>query len=166
MAFDWTPEMEAAALAEAERWRGTPHRHRRAIVGRGIDCLGLVAKLMAAAGAVPDTPIPAVPLTWGIGERINRMAALLDQAIHAERIQAADWTPRTGDIAIWAVGSQSNHVGLVLGPDIWHVCRGWVVAPEPTRLLRSRIQEALRQTAPGLKTQPERINLYAREGRA
>lgn len=55
-------QANAAVLAEAETWLGTPYRHQGSRKGVGCDCLGLVRGIWRALyGREPELPGPYTP---------------------------------------------------------------------------------------------------------
>lgn len=155
----WTADRQALALAEAERWRGTPHRHRIASLGRGIDCIRFVVKVMIAAGVVDDTTIPTYPTAWGLASAENKIAAAFMACCEAVRIPMDEWEPEFGDVCIWACGQNSNHVGIYLGRDVWHVSTNSPAGPLMLATARKRMQEAVRLVRPGWTSKPETLRL-------
>jgi cell wall-associated NlpC family hydrolase len=153
----WTPEAEAMALAECENFRNTPHMQRRAIPGRGVDCVQFVVAVVQAAGILP-------PFTWpqyrqDIGFRINRnqLGDLMREAFHAEAFAAEDWEPRTGDVGIFRCGRTSNHCGIFVAGRFWHVTVTTPVHDCNVGVVRGSLQEVVRFTATGLRGEPETL---------
>ncbi len=161
MAFPdiWTPERRAAALAEAEAWRGTPHGHRIASKGRGIDCIRYVVRIMTAAGVVEETAIPTYPTSWGLAQKESAMGRLFAACADVDRIWVDEWIPEFGDICIWAVGRNSNHCGIFLGDRVWHVSTNSPAGPLMVDAARRRMQEAVRLRRCGWTQIPSSIRL-------
>lgn len=153
------PDVQALARASCARWRGTPHRNRIAIKGGGIDCIRFIAEVLIDAGVVDRRPLPSYPLSWGVASPESRMGLVMAQMMDVERIPVSDWTPAFGDICIFKVGSQSNHCGIVIDGEVWHVSRNHAVGPEGLEHCRPRLQEALRIRRPGWTREPGSVNL-------
>ena len=154
----WTPERIAAAAAEIERWKGTPHRDRMAKPGVGIDCIGYVCEITRAAGLIPAFTMPFYSPRWGIGRAFNVMERVLLKCFNVERITSpAEWRP--GDLLIFKVGHQSNHIALLWQEGerfgLWHSrVRAGVEFCDMSAEIRKEAQAALRFTAPGLLLDP------------
>lgn len=157
----WTIDRELESLAAAKAWQGTPHRNRVALMGRGIDCIRFVVEILKAAEIVDASPLPAYPIAWGIGDQVNKIAPALALMLDVERIRPDDWKPAWGDVLIWKVGKQSNHCGIVLDGQAWHVANGIPVGPVSIELTRHAFQEILRIRRPGWTVPPESVNLRA-----
>lgn len=155
----WTPERTAAAAAEIERWKGTPHRDRMAKPGVGIDCIGLTFQVLQAAEITPPFQMPYYSPRWGMGRAHNIMEGLLRKCLFCEPIKAPiDWKP--GDLLIFRVGRQSNHIGIFwqegerLG--VWHSrARAAVEFTDYDLTLAKTVQTGMRINAPGFRTRPE-----------
>jgi cell wall-associated NlpC family hydrolase len=154
----WTPHRQAAAHEEAQRWLGTPHRNRMAKVGVGIDCLGFVRAILTAAEILPAFEFPYYNPAWGLGRASNIMERVL-LACTTVTILPPNAAPDFGDLIIFAVGRQSNHVGIVLSDGaIWHVQTNYAVGPvHPDDDLKGNIQSIARITAPGFHRRPETL---------
>jgi len=155
----WTPERQALAMQEAESWRGTPHAHRIASRGRGIDCIRFVVRVLVAAGVVEPTSVPTYPTAWGLAAAENRIGAAFLQCCDADRIPVEDWQPRFGDICIWRSGRNSNHCGIFLGRDVWHVSTNSPAGPLVLESARRHMQEAIRLRLAGWTFPPSQLRL-------
>lgn len=71
--------VQELAIAEAERWIGTPYRHQASGIGIGCDCLGLVRGIWRTVyGEDPSAGAVYSP-DWaerGVEERLMRAAVL------------------------------------------------------------------------------------------
>lgn len=153
----WTPEAEAAALTTCENFRNTPHMQRRAIPGRGVDCVQFVVAVLQGAGIVP-------PFTWpqyrqDIGFRIqrNQLGDLMAEVFHADAVPVEGWVPRTGDVGIFRCGRTSNHCGIFVAGRFWHVTTTSPVHDCNVRVVVGSLQEVVRFTKAGLRGQPENL---------
>ena len=152
-----TSTQQTAALAEARRWLGTPHRNRMAKPGVGVDCLGFVRAILVATGTLPPFEFPFYDPSWGLGRASNIMERVLKLCTNVE-IFPANHAPAFGDLIIFAVGRQSNHVGIFLDGAIWHVRTNGVVGPtHPDDDLTGHIQSIATITAPGFTRRPETL---------
>lgn len=127
---------------------------RRAEPGRGIDCVRFALGAVQAAGLLPEFRWPQYPQTIGLGQHTNWMAATLLRHLFSHSIAPADWTPATGDLGIFRVGKQSNHIGVMAGERFWHVTTGRPVHHCGPDTVRGHLQEIIRLDAAGLKEQP------------
>lgn len=151
----WTAEAQAAAITEARKLYGTPHRNRMAKPGVGIDCLGFVRAILVAGKILPPFEFPFYDPAWGLGRASNIMERVLRICTTAD-ILPPDTAPQFGDLIIFAVGRQSNHVGIFLDGDIWHVQTNYSVGPiHREDDLAGKIQCLARITAPGFRSRPE-----------
>lgn len=153
----WTPERQARALAEAEFWRGTRHRNRIASVGVGIDCIRFVVRVLVAAGVVDDATIPTYQTAEGLASQRSKLAEAFARALDVERIPVAEWEPQFGDLCLWAVGGNSNHVAICLGASAWHVSSLTPCGPIAIDHARRRMQEAQRIKRTGWTVDPASI---------
>jgi cell wall-associated NlpC family hydrolase len=150
----WTPERLAAAWSEYERWRGTPHRHRIAIPGQGIDCIHLTFKILQAAGILPFCKLPSYDEQWGVGNKNNIAQEVMEDIAHCRPTDQA----ANGNILIWKVGRQSNHMGILLQEKAVHAQAGSFVDAVPFSEIAPRLQSMLRFTKAGFKHRPELLN--------
>lgn len=153
----WTPESQAKAIQEAESWRGTPHRHRIAARGRGIDCIRFVAAVMVAAEVVEPTEIPSYPTAVGLANVDNKMVRALLGCLDAVEIPADEWDPQFGDLCVWKCGQNANHLAIRLASQVWHVSTLSPVGPMTSEAARRRMQCAIRLRARGWTKSPANI---------
>ncbi len=105
---------EAAVVAEARRWIGTPYVHQASCRGAGTDCLGLIRGVWrAVVGPEPVVP-PAYTADWGEGGgREVLLAAALDWLR-----PAAEAAP--GQVILFRMrdGALAKHLGIAsaIGP--------------------------------------------------
>lgn len=155
----WTPERRQRAIAYAHDMRGTPHVDRIAIKGVGIDCVHFVSGVIIASGISESFRLPFYKPQWGIGRRNNVLERVTLDCLHCHVIDEREYL-QFGDIAIFKVGRQSNHVGVILDGDLWHVRLGRMVEPEPVTIpLLQTLQAAIRIDATGLKKRPESLTI-------
>ncbi len=146
----------AAAEAEAESWRGTPHANRMAKKGVGVDCIHLVCALLTAGGASPAFTMPPYDQRLGLGADENVMETLLLTCWNAAPIDPAR-KPPDGAIVIFQAGRQSNHCAMMLGGKIWHAVARQRVRADDWSTWGDRMQAALIITAPGFRRNPETL---------
>lgn len=155
----WTFEMIAAATAEAESWKGTKHRNRMAKRGVGIDCIHFIFEVLYAADVVPRRRLPAYPISWGIAAQTSTLGELMAEILHVRRIPDERWTPAFGDILVFKVGQTSNHAAIMIGRRPWHSVGKSLVGPTNLKHARTSIQEAIRITTSGWRSEPGQLNL-------
>ncbi len=153
----WTPKREAAALAFMQRYEGTRHMQRRMKAGRGVDCIRLVFGAMQAAGIVPEFEWPQYLQGIGFAQPSNWLTGLILEVTYGDAIPMAQWEPQPGDLGIFKVGRNSNHVGMVLGGRFWHVTYTQPVHDCGIDTVRENLQEAIRIWQPGLRKPPIEI---------
>jgi cell wall-associated NlpC family hydrolase len=153
----WTPEVQALGLAEAQRWHGTQHRDRMAKVGVGIDCLYFVREILVAAGLLPSWRFPFYKPAWGVGRDFNVMERVFLKCCHARVLDDGEpWLD--GDILVFSVGRQSNHVGMILGGQVWHsVAARGVENVDLDHSITDAMQSVLRLVEPGFISRPEEL---------
>lgn len=159
----WTPERIQAAEEAFAYWEHTPHRDRMAKQGIGIDCLELMKAATIAAGITPPFVMPYYRPSWGLGRAVNVIEPCLLHCFHCETVPAAE-EPVLGDLLVWRVGRQSNHVGIVwyragvLGVWHTHIKKGVEFVPLPLEQMLIYRQSFVRFTATGFKADPATIN--------
>tara|TARA_R110000796_G_C14571530_1_gene435817 strand:- start:50900 stop:51391 length:492 start_codon:yes stop_codon:yes gene_type:complete len=151
--MSWTPAAEAAALARMEVYRGTRHAHRRAIPGKGVDCINLVYEAFIAGGFIERIQLPAYRRSDGFAREHNYLEQHFRFAFHSETI-AGDQAPEAGDAVIFQVKKSTNHCGIFLGGEIWHSAYGSGCYPEPLGQPEYDPQSFIRLTAPGYRNDP------------
>ncbi len=139
------------ARAECARWAGTPHRNRIAVVGQGVDCLRFVFEVLIAAGVLPRFTLPRYDERLGILREKNVMEALILTHCHA----TVETEPAFGDVVIFKCGAQSNHAGIIIDGECWHVPGRSRVGTEEWANVRKVTQSLLRLTATGFRESPE-----------
>lgn len=153
----WTQERQDKARAEADAWHGTPHYDRMKKKGVGVDCINFVSAILEAAGLWPAFRMPGYSTRTGLGRRENVIERILHKVAHCETIsETAEWA--FGDIVVFTVGRQSNHVGIYLDGFIWHSQARHLVEPIPVdRSTSESVQAVIRLTGEGFKAAPETI---------
>lgn len=150
---------EQQLLKSCEQWRGTPHRDRLRLKSRGVDCINFVAAVAIENGIVESFTIPFYQASWGIGRKNNIMERLMMECFNVQKVANAERADlRNGDVLIFRVGQQSNHVGIVCQDQCWHCMVNRTV--EPCTLdasLLIDIQSVLRFTEKGFKKRPEML---------
>lgn len=152
----WTTDRLTAALAECKAWEGTPHFDRIAVPGRGIDCLHLVGRVLIAAGVLPEFRMPFYRPWWGAGRENNVMERIFMHCCHAGAL-APDQPAMDGDVAVFQVGKQSNHVGIVFGGKLWHALAKSVVQADDLAPFIPSLQSLVRLTDVGFRNRPEEL---------
>lgn len=101
---------EAAIVASARGWIGTPYRHQASLRGAGTDCLGLLRGVWREVlGAEPERP-PAYSMDWSEPARIE---ALWQAA--ARHLQPKPLTAEApGDVLLFRMrdGAIAKHLGI------------------------------------------------------
>lgn len=134
------------ALAEAERWLGTPYRHQGATRGIGCDCLGLIRGVWRALyGAEPEA-VPAYAIDWTTGAEGDPLDAA------AERHFVAVDEMRPGDLILfrWRAGQAACHAGILSNEN------RFIHAYERAGVVRSALVPQWRRRIAGTFAFPER----------
>lgn len=155
----WTEERKDAARAVCQLYAGTPHRARVAIPGRrsgGVDCIHFVDRVLVGAGVIPEHTLPGYDDRAGVFRQRNIIEDILVRHLIADTLPE-DAEAAFGDIVICKVGRQSNHVGIVIDGDLWHVPGGGNCCYEHLGNWRTRIQSFVRITALGLTADPAEL---------
>ena len=158
--MNWTDKDKQRLREAVAAWEGTPHVHRRAIRGKGVDCVNFVAAVLADAGIVDRERLPSYPTAWGFMSPKNVLGVGLAKVLHCKRIP---WEGAGGlsfgDIVIFKAGRQSNHAGIIVDGRLWHVMTGGTVhAALPARFMTG-IQEIVRLIDRGWKKKPTEVNI-------
>lgn len=155
----WTTERQQVARATAGKWLGTPHKNRMAKPGVGIDCLGFLREVAVDTGVLPPFDLPFYNPSWGIGREFNVIERVLLDCCHSQRVKAHEEI-EFGDVVVWTVGRQSNHVGIVLDGAVWHVQARRHCQPDPiNEAMMERLQAVVRLTGEGFLRRPETLTV-------
>lgn len=113
-------------------------------------------EILIAGGASERFTLPYYVTHWGLGRGNNIMERLLLRTFHSRRLEP-DEAVQDGDVYVFAVGKQTNHCGISIGGQCWHVAFKNVVQPTPPAQIMDRLQSIIRITNPGLRLRPETI---------
>lgn len=149
----WTEERMNAARAEAKRWAGTPHVNRLAVLGAGIDCVNLVFEILVAAGLIERRRMPFYDERLGALRRRNVIEDILLAHLHAQSVSPTAGG-QFGDIVVCQCGRQTNHVGMIIDGQFWHVPGRGRVGPEAWEAWKDRTQNLVRIVRTGYKADP------------
>lgn len=121
--------IDAAVVAAARGWIGTPYRHQASLRGVGCDCLGLLRGVWReVVGPEPETPPPYAP-DWA---EAGGTEALWDAA--ARWFEPADAAVTAGRVLLfrWREGSPAKHCAIATSPAAMiHAHEGAAVAEAP-----------------------------------
>lgn len=102
---------EAAIVAAARGWLGTPYRHQASCRGAGADCLGLVLGVWREVrGDLPET-VPAYTPDWSEAGGREDLLAAAGRWLQPVATGAA----RPGDVLVFRMraGAVAKHLGLL-----------------------------------------------------
>lgn len=124
-----TPERQAAFIADASSWIGTPFSENCAVRGRdgGVSCDRYQAALHIASGACPSVELPVLPVEqvrrWGHHHTASKVTAWLELPEVRARVQRVDDgdAPMIGDLVVLRVDQTTHHLGAFGGAWIFHV---------------------------------------------
>lgn len=124
-------------------------------MGQGIDCINFVFVVLAAAGVVEPFKLPRYQENLGVLRERNIMERLVLDYFNAVAVPAPRAAmPGFGDVVVFKCGAQSNHIGIVIDGEVWHVPGNGRVGPEAWPNVRRTAQSLLMFTAPGFHTDP------------
>jgi len=120
----------AAALAEARRWIGTPFHHQASTHGVGTDCLGLIRGVWRAIyGSEPEI-VPAYAPDWA--EATGRETLLHAARRNLMQIDRTSASP--GDVLLFRLkpNAPARHCGILSTEGhMIHAWSGYAVAEVP-----------------------------------
>ena len=126
--FSAYPSQVAALVAECASWNGTPFRARSAIkgAGGGVDCAGYVGAVFFAIGAIPaPVSVPPYDLNHAEHSEESTLRAWLESPEARRHVRRVDEEEAhlDGDMVFPIVGRSEHHLGLRVGPLVYHVAR-------------------------------------------
>ena len=100
-------EQRAAVIAEARKWIGTPYHNCADVLGAGVDCGMLLARVFVDTGLVPPFDPRPYPADWHLhrGEE-KYLGFVFDRGREVE-------TPQPGDVVVFKIGRCYAHGGVV-----------------------------------------------------
>lgn len=111
--------------------------------------------VLRSAGLIPYHRLPFYDERLGSFRARNVMGPLFCRFFHADMHPPE--APAFGDVVVCQCGRQSNHVGIVLDGWFWHVPAQGFVSVEAWGAWQHRAETLVRFTAPGLRSDPERL---------
>ena len=123
---------------EARKWLGTPYKHQGRQIHRGVNCLGLVAEAMKAAGHKVNDRIDYSRYPSG-----NLLITGLASQLKEVSLDEID----SGDILVMAQRTQANHVMIYDHQSktvIHSYFRCGCVVEQPIKLYEGMIKKAFR----------------------
>ena len=111
-------DAQAAIVAEAQRWIGTPWHHLARVHGVGVDCAQLLIAVYSGVELIPAIETEQYPPDWHLHQGETRFLAWL------ERFADPVADPQPGDVAMFRFGRHPAHAGIVVDwPLIVHAWR-------------------------------------------
>jgi cell wall-associated NlpC family hydrolase len=109
-------QQRAAVVAEALTWLRTPHHHRAAIKGVGVDCAMLPASVYAAVGLIPVQDPDHYAYQWN---QHRKTELYLDRV--REYATEISGPPSAGDLVMFHYGQTFSHGAIVVAwPTVIH----------------------------------------------
>lgn len=115
-------EQRAAVLAEARTWLGTPHKHRQACKGAGIDCALFIREAFVGAGLADPFETEFYTHDWHMHQdeerylnKIEEYMTRLDDSSDSLRLRIKDpyFSMAPGDVIMMKVGQTYSHGVIV-----------------------------------------------------
>jgi len=106
-------ELQAAVVAEALSWVGTPYHHCADIKGAGVDCAMLLVRVYATCGLIPASVDPRpYAFDWHLHRGEEQFIGWLAQyAVEVPTLGPA----QAADVQVWRYGRCFSHGGICLG---------------------------------------------------
>ena len=106
---------QAAIIAAARSWLGTPYRHQASLKGVGCDCLGLVRGVWREVIGPEPQPLPPYSASWAESEA-GEMLAEAGSRFLVPR-PGREFLP--GDVLLfrWRAGYAAKHAGIATARD-------------------------------------------------
>lgn len=99
-------------IAWARECVGTPFHHQGRIVGRGIDCAGVIVHVAERAGIQHDSPTNYSRQPHG-----GMLESILDTQPGLIRVTGE---PQPGDVLLMRFGRTAQHLGIFTGTGLIH----------------------------------------------
>ena len=99
-------------IAEARRWLGTRWRHQGRMLGKGVDCAGVLTQTARAVGPLPAETIDQLEAEihgYGRKPQADLIRRVCEK--YMRRMPTAEAQP--GDIALMRFGSEPQHLGIL-----------------------------------------------------
>jgi cell wall-associated NlpC family hydrolase len=100
----------------ARSWIGTPFHPHAAIRGAGVDCVRLVAEILAEAGLIQPVRFPNYSMDGGHHLTRSQVEDWLDSSPDFARLDGA--APCTADVHLYRLGRVGHHVGMITRPPL------------------------------------------------
>jgi cell wall-associated NlpC family hydrolase len=152
----WKPEEVEAAITAAKTWRGTPHKNRVAIKGKGVDCIKFCLLVCVEAGFLQQFKFPKYDTNIGRRGAEDIIMKNLDQAFYLMRL-SGDIEPQDGDLCVFRADFSCNHVGIYLKKNLWQCLWNRTVEPYPYQDWRKHVHTIMRWQSREFKIDPEAV---------
>lgn len=151
----WIPERRRLALASCEKWHGTPHQDRIAIVKVGIDCAQLVHEILCDSGIIEPRKFTGYNLATGMHSIVRQLERTIGTCLNVEEVDKTNH--QFGDIPVFREGIRSGHVGFCTEHHIWHSMANRFVTKSEFKIWRGEIQTIFRIKEIGWLENPQTI---------
>lgn len=111
------PERQAALLAEAESWVGTPFFGNGASKGVGVSCQKLAWSLYRACGFGPED-VPDVPMSHARFSEVSLVTEFL-QGRADFQLLTVEQSVGVGDLLTFRLPKAIHHVGVLVKPGVF-----------------------------------------------
>lgn len=111
-------ERQQQIVTIARKWMGTPYHHRAAVLGAGVDCVGLIHAICQELGVIPDGWVMPDYAPSGFGDLLITLLGDLLVEIPIENALP-------GDVLVLTVHGSPAHLAIKTDVGILHVA-GWL----------------------------------------
>ena len=124
-------EERQAVIAAARTWLGTPHRHRQAVKGAGVDCAMIIKEAFIEAGLAPSFDQGFYTHDWHMHrneevylETVKSYMGVVDErplSLNERLAENPSFSVDPADVIMMRVGRTYSHGVIVSSwPDIIH----------------------------------------------
>lgn len=153
----WTPERQALAVASLNKWQGTPHKNRIAVVGVGVDCIKLVYEVLVDSNVLPRASFGGYDVDSGMWAESTLLQDTIMNCMFGRWV-TSDF--EFGDIFIMKTGKRSAHCGFYTADGyIWHALARRFVTRSDFVLWKREIVGMVRLEQIGFRTNPDNMRL-------
>jgi cell wall-associated NlpC family hydrolase len=152
----FTAERKEQARAAFNRWHGTPHHDRIAIIGKGCDCVNLIRVIYHESDIVDGRSLGGYSTTLGTWKESDQLKGAFQSVLHTTEHTTEE--PKFGDMIVFKNGGGlSAHCGLYAEGLVWHSLARRCVTASPWKHWKHKAESLLRLTRTGYKADPKSL---------